>query len=238
MPGRLVAAFLLVLAGCARAAPGGQPDTTPPTTPSTTLASTTSTVLASCPNADPIPAAATEHFAVADDLDGDGRDDVLTSYLHPQEGWRLRVDLARGGSSEVAMEGDPLAGHRVLGGADLDGDGRSEAFALVGQGAYTLLIGLWTLPGCELVPVTLGPVPAVFPVGASVANVVGLSCTTGEGLTATALESTDGVAYTGLATDYRLEDAALVEDGQARVAVTADRTDALSGLRCEEMSLG
>lgn len=235
---RLLIAALLVLAGCGGSS--GPAASTTAITPSTTLAVSTTAAPPACAVADLVPGVAVDVAAVTGDVDGDGSDDVLTSYRVPGDPptWRLRVELAAGGSVDVAMEGDVLAAHRVLGVSDLDGDGTSEVFAQVGQGAYTVLIGMWSLVGCDLETVMLGAVPAVFPAGASVANVVGLSCPPGDGLVETVLQSSDGVSYAGVAITYRLDGTGLIEVAEVAVAATVEQTDQLSGFRCGEMSLG
>lgn len=102
----------------------------------------------------------------AADLDGDGRDDDVLTFL--QDGRRLtQVRLAdgRAATPEPVFEGDLLAA------ADADDDGRAEVYGATSravQGASTTLTGsAFVLDGCRLVAVTApdGPLSYVWSVG-------------------------------------------------------------------------
>lgn len=187
----LVLVAALVLAAC------GDDDAGPATT--TTAASTTSSTAEpartettsatqptepttsgplgpGCPDAAPVPAGATAVVQESGDVDGDGHPDVLRSFLDGGR-WSLQVELAAGGSAAVAIDVLDAAGVGLIGGADVDGDGRDEVWARVGSGASTAILGLAALDGCQLVRVDtdLGT-PAELPVGGSVGAASGVDC--------------------------------------------------------------
>ena len=160
--------------------------TTPSTTTTTAPAATTSTTLpvaattvpSACPQAPPPAADATDSTFVTGDFDGDGLADVLSTYIVPSEArWHVRVEFDAGGSDDVTIVDSNMATPaRPIGGHDVDGDGTDEAFVRVGSGASAVLVGLYDVAACGLTRVTVGPDPAVFPIGATIGNVSGLAC--------------------------------------------------------------
>lgn len=131
-----------------------------------------------CPLGPAIPADAADLTEVAVDLNVDGQLDSLQTYAVPSEDrWHIRVEFGGGGAFDEAIEGSNLvAPARPIGAVDLEEDGTMEAFAVVGSGAAVLLIGLYDVDGCAITRITIGGSPAVFPVGATVGSVSGLSC--------------------------------------------------------------
>lgn len=145
--------------------------------PDTTEATTTSAAAAgpTCPG-EGIPAAATAVVEEMADVDGDGEDDVLRSYLVGST-WSLQVELAAGGTAELELGAADAGGVGVIGGADVDGDGRAEVWARVGSGASTAILGMARLEGCALVRVVTGfGTPVELPVGGSVGAAGGVEC--------------------------------------------------------------
>lgn len=126
------------------------------------------------PAANPIPAAACPmgplNSGAADmtakqvDMDGDNDADDLIAYRLGND-WHLRVELTSGGGAEAVVPGiDPAVSHlKALGSFDIGGGPTQEAFATVGAGASTDLIGIWTLDGCALQRVTLNGDPDRVP---------------------------------------------------------------------------
>jgi hypothetical protein len=98
---------------------------------------------------------------------------------------------------------------------DLDDDGVEETWAVVATGASATVYGLFKVDGCELVEVTVGGTPAEFPVGGTVVNQAGLFCTDSGAVAVATATSEDGVTYSGVRTDYRLEGTALVQQSSA-----------------------
>jgi hypothetical protein len=123
------------------------------------------------------------------DLDGDGRDDLLTAYparracpyLWP---WRLRVRFADGRVLDQRLPHTLVVGEKstccVLRGAeDLDGDGRDELAILLGEGASEWWFGVFRLAGRRIVPVPGGRErPLRFYTGGSVTHGADTACRT------------------------------------------------------------
>ncbi len=116
------------------------------TSPSTTVRVTTTAGAESCP-ANPVPPGATmvTERPGSGDYDGDGHADGLRLYAVGGT-WRLRAEPAGGGGADVEI-GPVRPGETVrpLGGADVNGDGVDEGFAIVGSGASTDVVGLFVL---------------------------------------------------------------------------------------------
>ncbi len=182
---------VVVLGACGKDRnPSGQPassSTQPPAVTATTSAPTSTAAITSttvaCALA-PIAASANSVTSKPGDFDGNGAADTLRAYQLGAE-WRLRVELAGGGGADIAVPGvAPVSALKALGGYNIDANLRDEAFAVVGSGASTAIIGLWTFANCQLTRVTVGSQPAEFPVGATVQNQSGLSCVQGTAIQA------------------------------------------------------
>jgi hypothetical protein len=168
-------------------------DAAPPTTeaPTTTAEVTTTAAPTSTTEGEEVPtttagAPCTEPVAVPDgasaltartgDVDGDGRDDALRSFL-VDDAWFLQVEVASGYGTELELptSGGPAVG--LVGAADVDGDGAEEIWVRVGSGASTVILGIVRLEACTLERVTLeSGQPVELPVGGSVGATAGVEC--------------------------------------------------------------
>lgn len=210
---------------------GGTATTTSPTT----IAPSSTSTVAEC-DAGERPETSDIAWVLADP-DGNGVEDRLVGYA--ADGWaHLRVEFEGGGSIDVAVEEfsgrlatEPIGGH------DLDGDGDEELFSTVGWGAYTFVVGVWIVDGCDLVRVTLDDAPASFPVGASVANVSGLRCPDVGGLEEITASSPDGETFEGEVVRYALEGSVLVPTDSARITLDGDEAGTVPSIRCADFTM-
>jgi hypothetical protein len=106
----------------------------------------------------------------------------------------------------------PVVGGEVFGRRDLDADGVDELFVKTSAGAYTDIIGVFRVEGCETVQVTIGGSPAEFAVGASVLNIGGLQASS-DTLVVYSGTSTDTQAFDVTWRTLRLDGDALTEIG-------------------------
>lgn len=186
---------LILMVGC----DGGEGDTAGP------VASTTTTSLpAGCPTV-PLPANHTDSTAAGGDFDGDGRPDRLQTYRDAAGGPpRVRVELAAGGAVEAELPAQGAADTvRALGGARLDPASAETALAVVGSTPAGDTIGLFAVRSCRLERVTVGGMPAEFPVGTSATARSGLACQA-PGLVAYRATSADGRFFQASAVGYLL----------------------------------
>ena len=212
--------------------------TTAPAAVTTTRAggATTTTVAGrrSCP-ARALPAGATDVVEKpgSGDYDGDGAADGLRSYRAGGM-WHLRVEPAGGGAADLVV-GEVAPGQAVsaLGGARVDGDRGDEAFAIVGSGASTTIVGLFVLRSCALEWATLNGDKAAFPVGGSVGSGGGLSCqqpdrvVVYETVLDQAATGSGEPVYAGTATTYRLTGATLARVSSATATLKTGDPDYL-----------
>lgn len=218
------------------------PSTTP-SSPATTApppAATTSTTTApACAAAPPLPAGATDLTSVGADVDGDGVADLLSTYVVPAEArWHVRIEFGAGGSADATItDSGMVTPARPIGGHDVDGDGTDEAFVTVGSGASAVLVGLYDVAGCALTRVTVGPDPAVFPVGATVGNVSGLSCDGVGDLDRLFAQQVAADLYEGGFEPFTLSGAALTAGIGDGATFTAAEAGALADLDCGSLSL-
>ena len=129
-----------------------------------------------CPFAGPsLPRTAGCETTVTGDFDGDGEDDRASVYaevdndLLPRS-WRLRVVMDSGERVDrVLRRGSRFSYPRVVGGADVQGDGRDELFVKVGDQLYhsgaTRVLNMFVLEGDDMVPVTRRGAPLALRVG-------------------------------------------------------------------------
>lgn len=229
--GAAAALLLLLAVGCSggdptiEAAPGttGRATTTTTTTaaPATTApASTTATTAGpACPPGD-LAAPSGDPTYVGAEVDGLAGGD--TAYAHlADDGWHLRIDLGDGGTADELLATAPADAARVLGAADLDGDGTDELWVQVGTGAAVTIVGLYDVDGCDLEPVVADGVPAAFAIGGTVLLLQGLACGESD-VTHLGATSEDGVTYATLDLTYELQDGALVRVGDETGTLTAD----------------
>ncbi len=144
-------------------------------------------------------------------FDGDGQPDVLKAY-QAAGAWHLRIELSAGGEVDVTVPNvGPGDAVKAVGGFNIDAGPADEAFASVGSGGYSTLVGIWKAgESCQLTRLTVRGDPSTFPVGASVANRVGLRCVAGTALQALETGSNNGTQYTGTIANYDLVGTTLV----------------------------
>lgn len=206
----------------------------------TTTRPATTTPAPACP-ATPLPASAAALSTAAGSFDADGRPDVLKAY---QAGgtWHLRLELTTGGQVDVTVPNVRSAESVVaLGGFNVDATAADEAFASVGSGSYTSMVGIWKVVGsCQLTRLTVNGEPSSFPVGASVRNRAGLRCVAGTAVQALQSESSDGIKYTGTITNYDVMGNTLVLANTSPPQVMTDGDPALrayGALTCGSLKL-
>jgi hypothetical protein len=235
-PLALVALGVLAL-GPLVACTGGTDNAKPTTTtssPSSTSSSTTST---SAPRsrcgALAAPSGATQSMTELADVDGDGSDDELTTYVAAGS-WHLRVDRA----VELSLGTVGAESKRIIGGADVDADGKDEIWVQTGSGASSAILGLFRYRDCTITSVTLGGAPAELAVGASVANTSGVECTASRVRTL-AGSSDDGVTYAVTETSYALEGDELTSRGAKTATVTSDDPEfaRISSFHCGDLAM-
>jgi len=131
-----------------------------------------------CPPILPVPDEAIINASVFSDLDGDGIDEEVFTWILPGgDHWHLRV-----------IDGVDQAGHQIsdshgvylseiLGVLYIDDDTIQELFVTVTGGAYTTAFGVFQYHDCEIIRTTTvdGP-PAVWYFGASISNVLQVVC--------------------------------------------------------------
>jgi hypothetical protein len=142
-----------------------------------------------------------------DDVDGDGRRDVVSL---PAAG-TLRIRYATGLTNTVAF--DAMAGEgRLLGIADADKDGRGEVFVHVGAGAYTDQTSVFRYVDGRLRLVTLDGKQMWLVSGASVRHSTSWACRPPHTpIVVWSGESDDGTAYHGTLNSYRFSGATLTQ---------------------------
>lgn len=183
--------------------------TTPVTSePATTLATPATTIgVEPCPGGSgaALPDDAVGVTEAIGDFDGDGEPDRMLVYGEGGLGpWHIRVVLAEH-VPEATIPGTSVVA-RAVGGWDIDRDGSDEVFAVVGSGASTLIVGIFTLSGCDLIPLEIAGSAggAQFAVGASAANQSGLVCPPAGGVEVIAQSTSDGVEYIQVRDGYAL----------------------------------
>lgn len=241
----VAALSVLLTAGCSDDDATTSATTATTAAPSTTRVTrppSTSTTAAPCDDA-PAEAGTADEVVATADVDGDGQPDDLRS-ARAEDGWHLRVQLHRGGGADLLVETFPGDTVRVLGGADVDGDGAAEVWARTGSGASAAIVGLFRFTDCALARVTLADGgPADFAVGGSVGTVAGLECAARADrtahLTSYAGSSSDGRTYDVVATEHALEAGVLVERGSATssVAVSDPAFDRVTRFSCGSLGL-
>lgn len=229
-------------------APATAPATTttvPPATtaPATTLPSATTTTItttpATCPPGPTVTPDALGIETITADLNADGAGDTVQTYFSPGEDrWHLRVEWGGGGVTDQVIEDSfGAAPARPIGPFDIEGDGTPELFATVGSGASTVLVGLFDVVGCEVTRVTIGGEAAVFPVGASVQNVSGLSCGPVGDLDRLFASFVDESNYEGGFEPFTLLGAELTAGIGDGAGFTPEEAGALAVLDCGDLSL-
>ena len=173
-----------------------------------------------------LPAGATDLTTASGYFDGT-RGGKLQVYKDAGQWW-IRLESTRGGGvfGGTRPLPTPLAqAARALGGHDIDGDGIEEAFVVIGQGAASETVGIYTLwqpfgsPAlgfsCGVSPVTYAAAPtfdAAFPIGATVLVQSGLECRGNHTLREYVQDSPDGINYNQQRIDY-VYDAGFADTG-------------------------
>lgn len=243
----LVAA--LAAGGCGDDDAGPETSTTtaaePTTTtaePTTTSTSTTTSSAAPCPTAVGVPADAAAVTEAPADVDGDGADDQLRTFLL-DETWVLQVEVAAGGGAELEMGQSGQGGMGLVGGADVDGDDRAEVWVRVGSGASTVIIGLVRFDECALARVTFeGGQPVELPAGGSVGATAGVECRADDvdaDLTTFAAFHREDLRYEVTATQWALEGTVLVERSASTSEMDAEDPDFIRAttFTCHDLTL-
>jgi hypothetical protein len=241
-----LASVVLVVASCNNDDDEAKPPTSTTAPSSTTTAETTTTTGARPCGSVSVPSGASARTTAVGDVDGDGEDDELRSYLLGNDEAHLQVSLAAGGGADLVVTTFGTPALAVLGGADVDGDGADEVWAQTGFGASATIVGLARLAGCELVSVTFaGGDPVELAVGGSVGSAAGIACDahldpTADLTTYSASNmDSEGGGYDITATEYALEGTSLVQ--KAIEATTASAGDDMftraTGFSCDGLSL-
>jgi len=245
----LVALSLALIAACSGtdddddAAPTTVESSTTTAGPTTSAGPTTAvpSVVAPCP-AVALPGGATEVTEADAELDGDGAPDTMRTYLLGQA-WHLQVEAGAGGGADLELAGADSGGVGLVGGADVDGDGRAEIWSRVGSGASATILGLVRYDACALTRVVLpGGLPVELPVGGSVGSAAGVECRSGEvdgDLTVfSALHREEG-RYEVTATQHTLEGATLVPGASdvSEVSAADDEFVRYTSFTCHDLSL-
>lgn len=237
----LAVALLAIAVG---ACGGDDGDDAAPETTTTSEAPTTTTDDTTAPGDPPacgpvsVPDDAVEVTEADGDVDGDGTDDELRTYLDGVD-WHLQVELAADGGDDVVV---PSFGGVVgiIGGADVDGDGTDELWLRTGSGASATIIGLARLVDCDLARVTFaGDQLAELPVGGSVGTTSGLECSS-SGITAYTASLREGTTYDVTGIEYTLDGSVLTESGTSSTTVDALDDAAfvpVSSFRCGDLVL-
>ncbi len=163
---------------------------------------------------DPLPAEPPDDLSTAyGDFDGNGLDDTLHVWKSGPQ-WVAHIETDGGFGAETVLPTEAAESAEAVGGHDIDGDGVDEAFVQVGSGAYTRIVGLYTLYepvgspatglscGAEAITFFAVPARAEFPVGASVANANGLACRADGTLREYQQNTVDGITFTQHRYDY------------------------------------
>lgn len=245
----LVVTALVALTAC-DSGDGGTATTTA-LEASTTSASTTSTtapepttttaLVAACPEV-PMPAEVEDRSEAGADVDGDGREDLVSTFRSDGE-WQLHVAPAAGGGASLVVEsfGGSVA---VVGGSDVDGDGTDEVWSRIGSGASAVILAITDFEACQLAWVTTDTgARAELPVGGSVGTASGISCSpapdTAHVTTYQAVLMGEGPDYDVTAQELRL-DGAVLRAGATSTTVVSARTPEFSrytSFDCGDLSL-
>ncbi|MGB8652491.1 MAG: FG-GAP-like repeat-containing protein [Mycobacteriales bacterium] len=209
-------AALLLLAGCSGSSTTARPAatslaptpvaTTDPPSPSAGPTSTPSPTASPTRSPAPSPTPTRRRPAVEDDVDGDGKADVIRTSATV-----LTVTLSGSGRTVTApIHADAPGPATLLGSADVDRDGYAELFVETAQGASTSFATPYRFDGTALRELQLDGGPARLGIGGSVTHGDGFRCTPAGLLEIRSAESPDGASYTVHTDSYRLDRQQLV----------------------------
>ncbi|MFP5254513.1 MAG: hypothetical protein ACLGI8_01555 [Acidimicrobiia bacterium] len=214
--------------------------TAEPATSST--AGPTTSAAPPCPTQVAVPEGAAALTEAPGEIDGDGADDSLRTFL-VDETWILQVELAAGGGAQLELGASSQGGMGLVGGADVDGDDRAEVWVRVGSGASTVILGVVRFDDCTLERVTLESGQALeLPAGGSVGATAGVECRADQvdaDLTTFAAFYREGSGYEVTATQWSLEGRVLVERSSSTSEVQADDPDFVRAttFTCHDLTL-
>lgn len=113
------------------------------------------------------------------DGDGDGVSDILMTYRDNEANWNLQVHFSSGGGAQVALAVAAQDWVEPLGGFDINGDGKDEAFVRTGGGASSTTVSLFsTWTDCVLEPIVFAATGNFYTVtmGFSIGSPSGAFC--------------------------------------------------------------
>jgi hypothetical protein len=235
-----------IVAGCGGDEDGSATTTTAEATTTTAAPEVTAgptTTVATIPPcaAVAVPADASGMTELEAEVDGDGQPDVLRTFL-VGDVWHLQVQVAAGGGAELDLATADAGGVGLVGGADVDGDGRDEIWARVGSGASATILGLARYDACALVRVAIAGAPAELPVGGSVGSAAGIECRSpgvDADLSVFSAMHRDESQYDVTATEYDLQGAELVPGTSSTSTVDAadDAFIRYTSFACHDLGL-
>lgn len=226
-------------------------DATPPVTPtllavtavaSPGLTSTAAPAADACaPSGAPPPPSA---GSVPVNVDGDGVPDRVRVTRASAQSPSLDVELTLDSritlvTSVISAAYDPV---RLVGGRDLNEDGRDEVLVGVGQGPYSSWIAIFAFDAaeCSLRRVAMPDgTPAELWVGAHLGNGAGVECPAGGGLAVAtfAHAASDPNRYVGMRTSYALRGSQLYAGDRVNIALDAQGSADAATLRCGDLRL-
>jgi hypothetical protein len=93
---------------------------------------------------DPLPVFMLDETSASGDFDGNGIDDMLYVWKDGTD-WLAQVQTDGGFGAQTVLPTSQYEPAKAIGGHDVNGDGMEEAFLLVGSGASSEVVGLYTL---------------------------------------------------------------------------------------------
>ncbi len=170
-----------------------------------------------------LPAGATVTGTIVGDVNGDGKDDTLTTYVADKSaGFRVLFGGGGGFQNPIAYAGAGDGAVKALGLTSLVGqvtpdDVTLQVFARVGSGASTQIVGLYHYENCALQPVNLPDgKDATFVVGGGVMHADGLACdgvAAGVVLAVYSANSSNGSKFATSVQGYRYANGGLTKYG-------------------------
>lgn len=146
------------------------------------------------------------------DFDGNGTDDTLRVWKQGVD-WIAHIETDGGFGAQTTLSTSQYESAEAIGGYDVNGDGMAEAFLLVGSGASSDIVGLYTLHQpdpdeipfytCGLEPVRFNPTAeATFVIDPGLFAQTGLQCRAHRVLRVFYQDTLDGTSYRQDRYDY------------------------------------
>jgi hypothetical protein len=192
---------------------------------------------------------ASESGTAAVDLNGDGTTEVAgvfrdgKSPTPDQPRLVVYFEPDRTGTSVALPPAGDVFPVGVIGGYDVNGDGREELFVNTGAGAYTLWVDVYEFEpsACELVRLAApgDSRPPQFAVGASVSNGLGLACDDGKLISTEFVRANDSPPYTAdvLRTSYAIDGTSLQKLVASTERLPLEQASALATFECGGLEL-